>query len=129
MTPRQQRDALLNATIGEPGHPDDYALRRAANDFLKQVLTDETTDALSVLRDFVGAYLNNIALVELMQQLNDGRVDAKEAVNKEREIKAWVIARLRKEQFKAEGGLIQIEQFRQTAARLVQAAVKILRAR
>jgi hypothetical protein len=129
MTPRQQRVALLNATLGAASHPDDVALRRAADQFLKLVLTAETVpEPIDLLRDFVALYIHSVGLVEIGKQLTEGVIDQALAVRREREIRDWIRARLRRETFGVEGPIVSYQQFRQTAARLAETAFTILRA-
>jgi hypothetical protein len=130
MSPRQQRMALLNATIGAASHPDDVALRRAADEFLKQVLTADTTEPepIGLIRDFVASYIFNVSLVEIAKQLDEGQIDQAEALLREREIRDWTRARLRREDFGIDGPLVSLRDFQQTAARLAATALTILQA-
>lgn len=128
MSPRQQRMALLNATIGATSHPDDVALRRAADQFLKVVLTAESEpEPIDLLRDFVAAYINSLGLVELGKELAKGTIDQAVAVQREREIRDWTRVRLRRESFGIEGPVVSFEDFQKTAARLAATAFSILR--
>ncbi|HYN35682.1 MAG TPA: hypothetical protein VEV82_01790, partial [Actinomycetota bacterium] len=119
MSPREQRLALLNATLGDANHPDEFALRRAADEFLKEVLTSEPVpDPVELLRDFVAKLIHSLGIVELMRQLDKGAVDAQAAAKKEKQIAAWIKARLRKESFSVEGTLLSLREFQRTAAKL-----------
>lgn len=129
MSPRQQRIALLNATVGAASHPDDVALRRAADEFLKQVLTAASEPApAELIRDFVASYIFNVGLVEITKQLDQGNIDQVVALEKEREIRDWTRVRLRREDFGIQGAIVSLRDFQQTAARLVSTALTILRA-
>jgi hypothetical protein len=129
MSPRQQRIALLNATVGAASHPDDVALRRAADEFLKQVLTAASEpEPADMIRDFVASYIFNVGLVEITKQLDDGNIDQTVALEKEREIRDWTRVRLRREDFGIQGAIVSLRDFQQTAGRLAATALMILRA-
>lgn len=128
MSPREQRLALLNATLGDANHPDEFALRRAADEFLKEILTrDPIPDPVDLLRDFIAKLIHNLGVVELMKQIDDGAVDAQAAAKKEKRIAAWIQTRLRKESFSVEGTLVSLREFQRTAAKLSATALTILR--
>lgn len=128
MSPREQRLALLNATLGDANHPDEFALRRAADEFLKEILTgNPVPDPVELLRDFIAKLIHNLGVVELMRQIDGGAVDAQAAAKKEKRIAAWVKARLRKESFSVEGTLVSLREFQRTAANLSATALTILR--
>lgn len=128
MSPREQRLALLNATLGDANHPDEFALRRAADEFLKEILISELVpDPVDLLRDFVAKLIHSLGVVELMRQLDEGAVDAQAAAKKEKRIAAWIKARLRKESFNVEGTLVSLREFQRTAAKLSATALTILR--
>jgi hypothetical protein len=128
MSPRQQRIALLNATVGAASHPDDVALRRAADEFLKQVLTAASEpEPAELIRDFVASYIFNVGLVEITKQLDEGNIDQVLALEKEREIRDWTRVRLRREDFGIQGAIVSLRDFQQTAARLASTALTILR--
>lgn len=129
MSPRQQRIALLNATVGAASHPDDVALRRAADEFLKEILTAASEpEPVDLLRDFVAAYIFNVGLVEISKQLDDGAIDQAVAVQKEGEIRDWTRARLRSEDFGIRAAVVSLQDFQRTAGRLASTALTILRA-
>lgn len=128
MSPREQRLALLNATLGDANHPDEFALRRAADEFLKAILTSESVpEPVDLLRDFIARLIHNLGIVELMRQIDDGVVDAPAAAKKEKNIGAWITTRLRRETFKIQGSLVSLSEFQATAARLSATALTILR--
>lgn len=128
MSPRQQRLALLNATIGDATHPDDVAVRRAADEFLKQILTENPPTALDAVRGFVAALILRLGMVELKRQLDSGDIDPATASLKEKTIQDWIQARLRSEDFGLNGAIIAIADFQRTAATLAATALEILRA-
>jgi len=130
MSPRAQRMALLDAILGQPDHPDDVAVRRAADEQLRELLTtspDGDPDPLDLLRGFVGKLIHRVAVVELVDQLDRGATDQAAALRKERRIGEWIRARLRRERFGATGALVALADFQRVAARLLATALSILR--
>jgi hypothetical protein len=130
MSPRAQRMALLNAILGQPDHPDDVAVRRAADEQLREILTttpDGDPDPLDLLRGFIGKLIYRVAVVELVDQLDRGAADQTSALRKERRIGEWIRARLRGERFGVTGALIALADFQRVAARLLATALSILR--
>jgi hypothetical protein len=130
MSPRTQRMALLNAILGQPDHPDDVAVRRAADEQLRELLTtspDGDPDPLDLLRGFVGKLIHQVAVVELVDQLDRGAADQTAALRKERRIGEWIRARLRRERFGATGALVALVDFQRVAARLLATSLSILR--
>lgn len=128
MSPREQRLTLLNATLGDANHPDEFALRRAADEFLKQILTaGQVPKPVELLRDFVAKLIHNLGIVELMRQIDTGAVDARAAARKEKRIGDWIRTRLRRETFDVKGALLSIREFQAVAARLAATALTILR--
>lgn len=66
LSPRLQLAKIIDATIGEAGHPDDYALKRATIEHLKTVLLAETPPPPEVsIRNFVAEWIFQQSLVEL----------------------------------------------------------------
>jgi hypothetical protein len=130
ISPRAQRMALLNAILGQPDHPDDVAVRRAADEQLRELLTtspDGEPDPLDLLRGFVGKLIHRVAVVELVDQLDRGAADQTAALRKERRIGEWIRTRLRRERFGATGTLVALADFQRVAARLLATALSILR--
>jgi hypothetical protein len=130
MSPRAQRMALLDAILGQPDHPDDVAVRRAADEQLRELLTtspDGDPDPLDLLRGFVSKLIHQVAIVELVDQLDRGAADQTAALRKERRIGEWIRARLRRERFGTTGALVALADFQRVAARLLATALSILR--
>jgi hypothetical protein len=130
MSPRAQRMALLDAILGQPNHPDDVAVRRAADEQLREILTSpsgDDPDPLDLLRGFLGKLIHQIAVVELVGQLDRGAADPAVALRKERRLGEWIRARLAREQFGAAGALVALADFQRIAARLLATALSILR--
>jgi hypothetical protein len=130
MSPRAQRMALLDAILGQPNHPDDVAVRRAADEQLREILTSpsgDDPDPLDLLRGFVSRLLHQVAVVELVDQLDRGAADPAVALRKERRLGEWIRARLARERFGATGALVALADFQRIAARLLATALSILR--
>jgi hypothetical protein len=131
MSPRAQRMALLDAILGQPNHPDDVAARRAADEQLREILTAAPSpaapDPLDLLRGFVAKLIHQVAIVELVGQLDQGAADQTAALRKERRLGEWIRARLPRERFGARGVLVTLADFQRVAARLLATALSILR--
>ncbi len=130
MSPRAQRMALLDAILGAPNHPDDVAARRAADEQLREILTAPSgadPDPLDLVRGFVGKLIHQVAVVELVDQLDRSAADPAAALRKERRLGEWIRARLARERFGATGALVALADFQRIAARLLATALSILR--
>jgi hypothetical protein len=127
MSSRQQRIAILAATIGDGDHPEELATRRAANRLLKRLLGGEELPPLQVLREFVISLVEEQTLVEAIRQLDAGETDAAAVARKEQGVRSWIRRRLRDETFGIVGGVVQRGQYAETARRLVRTALRILR--
>jgi hypothetical protein len=114
--------------IGDTTHPDDVALRKAADEFLKKILTASPPTALDAIRDFVASLILRLGMIEVKRQLDSGDVDVAKAIQKEKTIAEWISARLRAENFGLSGVIIAIAQFQNVARRLMATALQILRA-
>ena len=128
LAPRAQRQVLLDAILGEAGHPDDVALRQAADEFLKSILGDTPPEPLETLRRFVASLIFKMGLVEVRQQLKDHDIDASKAVEIERSLNKWIEARLAREDFGSTGRLVKPRDFQVVAMKLVRTAISIIRA-
>ena len=128
LRPTRQCVRILDAVLGEGGHPDDYALRRAVAAAIKEVLqSDQPPDEIDAVRGLVANFVLQIALVELESELTSGQVAPSEAASRESRMRRWVRSRVRLVQFPTSGRL-PIARFREAAARLAQEAIRILRA-
>lgn len=128
LSPTKQCMSILDAVLGEGGHPDEHALRRAVAGAIKEVLqSDAPPDEIETLRSFVANFVFQIALVELQGELTSGHVSAAESAQRESRIQRWLERRVRLLQFPTEGRL-PITRFREAAAGLAQEAIRVLRA-
>jgi len=128
LSPTRQCVRILDAVLGEGGHPDDYALRRAVAAAIKEVLQSvQPPDEVDALRGFVANFVLQIALVELEGELASGQVAPSEAASRESRMRRWIRSRVRLVPFPTSGRL-PIARFREAAAQLSQEAIRILRA-
>lgn len=128
LSPRMQCAMILNAVLGEGAHPDEYVLREAAAEQLKEILVSEDPPSeIDSLRGFIAKYLFGLALVEIRQRLGSGDITAGEAARKESRIRRWAEKRVRTIQVAVEQRL-PVGRFKQTAAKLAREALRLLRA-
>lgn len=116
--------------IGDDGHPDDRAIRQAATEQVKKIVaTDaETPTASEAIKGFISAYIFQLGLVELQNQIMNGTLDVAEALTRERMLRGWVEAKVRGLDIDATPAL-RANTLHQAAADLAQRAVRVLRAR
>lgn len=124
LTVRQQRMRLLDLFIGPGRHPDETALRKAADEFVKGVLSaDEPPDPAACVRGFVAEYLWGVAEVELTNGFNERRLTPEDVTLREREVKDWIDARTRR----IDPGIVTAtpDALRALARRLAETAIDI----
>lgn len=125
--PVRQCATILDAVLGEGGHPDEYALRKASLESLKEVLMSDTPpDEHDVLRGFVVNYIFELSLVELQAQLDAGAVDAPQAAKRERQIRRYLERRVAT--IRLPDGHIGSRDLRTMSAKLTAEAVRVIRA-
>lgn len=130
LSPRARISRLVTLMIGDDGHPDDRAIRQAATEQVKKILaTDgEPPTATEAIKGFVSAYIFQLGLVELQDQITNGTLDGNEAVVRERMLRGWIDAKLRGLDIDASPSL-SANALHQAAADLAQRAIRVLRAR
>lgn len=127
--PRQQCDRILAAVLGDGDHPDEYALKKAAAEQLKAILSSGTLpSALETIQDFVSGYIYQLGLLEIRAQMKAG-LDTARVIGIEKDLKMWIRSRVRA----ARAGLaaaaaIPVAQMRDVAARIGNEAIRIIRA-
>jgi hypothetical protein len=127
--PRSQCARILDAVLGDGGHPDETALRAAAVEQLKAIIIQETPPSESdALRGFIAAFVFQMGLVELRSDLAKGAIDAVEASKKEGRMRRYIDKRVSALQVPT-GGSMKIADFSSQADRLVREAIGLLRAR
>lgn len=130
LTPRARISRLVTLMIGDDGHPDDRAIRQAATEQVKKIVaTDrEPPTASEAIKGFVSAYIFQLGLVELQDQITNGTLDGNEAVTRERMLRGWIDAKVRGLDIDAAPAL-SANSLHQAAADLAQRAIRVLRAR
>lgn len=130
LSPRARISRLVALMIGDDGHPDDRAIRQAATEQVKKIVaTDaEAPTASEALKGFVSAYIFQLGLVELQNQITNGTLDGAEALTRERMLRGWIDAKVRGLDINATPALTA-NTLHQAAADLAQRAVRVLRAR
>lgn len=127
--PRMQCARILDAVLGEAGHPDETALKIAAAEQLKAIVTMATppseTDAL---RGFIAAFVFQMGLVELRADLAKGLIDSATATRKEGRLRRYLERRVSELKVPTTGTM-SIADFSAHADRLVREAIGLLRAR
>lgn len=129
LSPVRQCAEILDAVLGEGAHPDELALRRAALEALKQVLsTAEPPNEVQTLRTFVASYVFELALVEIQRQLNEGGATHDDVVRKESMIKGYIERRTAAVTVDQDG-VVSPTGLTLAAVRLTNEVIKLLRAR
>ncbi|MDN5758683.1 MAG: hypothetical protein L0H59_09140 [Tomitella sp.] len=130
LTPRARISRLVTLMIGDDGHPDDRAIRQAATEQVKKIVaTDsEPPTATEAIKGFVSAYIFQLGLVELQDQITNGTLDGNEAIRRERMLRGWIDAKVRGLSIDASPAL-SANSLHQAAADLAQRAIRVLRAR
>lgn len=131
LSPRAQCARILDAVLGEGGHPDEAALRAAAVEQMKAVLSDPAAPPPAegdALRTFIASYVFQLALVELRSGLERKDIDVPEAARREGQLLRYLKKRVEQLRVPARGRL-PIQQFAQHADRLVREMLNMLRRR
>jgi hypothetical protein len=130
LSPRARISRLVTLMIGDDGHPDDRAIRQAATEQVKKIVaTDaEAPTASEAIKGFVSAYIFQLGLVELQNQITNGTLDGAEALTRERMLRGWIEAKVRGLDIDTTPAL-RANTLHQAAADLAQRAVRVLRAR
>lgn len=128
LPPRTQTARILDAALGDAGHPDDYALRRATAEHLKSVLLAKTPpDPEDTIREFIGEWIFQLGLVELRAQAAAGRLVPQQAARAERRLRDWLSRRVRGVSLPRLGRL-SVQAFSDIAAKVTAEALRLLRA-
>ncbi|MEA5116338.1 MAG: hypothetical protein VB036_01830 [Propionicimonas sp.] len=130
LSPRARISRLVTLMIGDDGHPDDRAIRQAATEQVKKIVaTDgEPPTATEAIKGFVSAYIFQLGLVELQDQIINGTLDGNEAIVRERMLRGWIDAKVRGLDIDASPAL-SANALHQSAADLAQRAIRVLRVR
>lgn len=127
LRPVEQKQRLLDEFLGRPNHPDDAAVRRAADDFLERILTAEVApDPAAVVREFAGALIFEMAVVPLTEGLQANRLTRRDAERAEKILKEWLEARLPAADLGVRGGRIDLSALSATTQTLTATAVDMM---
>ncbi|BBC28845.1 uncharacterized protein SGFS_001360 [Streptomyces graminofaciens] len=125
---RTQISRILQAVLGDAGHPDEAALRRATVKHVKDVLlaTEPPTPEDS-LRGLVAEWIYELGLVELQSQKASDNLTPEEAVRKQGWLRSWLQRKVRHISV-PDTRRMTVKEFTATAARVTREALRILRA-
>jgi hypothetical protein len=128
LPPRTQCARILDAVLGDAGHPDEYALRRATAEHLKNILLAATPPPPEdTVRGFLGEWIFQLGLVELRAQAAAGRLAAQQAVRAERRLRDWLVRRIRGVRLPRFGRL-SVQAFSDIAAKVTAETLRLVRA-
>lgn len=125
----RQCGEILDAVLGEGGHPDEAALRKASLESMKEILSaqDEPELAGSV-ETFVANFVFELALVELQAQVSNGAISPGDVARQEQTIRSYLNRRVKTAGLPT-SGVLQPRELRGHTAKLTKEVVKVLRAR
>ncbi|WTO32962.1 hypothetical protein OG399_45165 [Streptomyces achromogenes] len=125
---RTQISRILQAVLGDAGHPDEAALRRATVKHVKDVLlAAEPPTPEDSLRGLVAEWIYELGLVELQSQKASDNLTPEEAVRKQGWLRSWLQRRVRHISV-PDTRRMTVKDFTATAARVTREALRILRA-
>ncbi|MFF3663377.1 hypothetical protein [Streptomyces olivochromogenes] len=129
LRPLAQVSRILQTVLGDAGHPDEAALRKAATRYVKAVLVDPDPPAQQDgLRGLVTEWIYELSLVELGSQKAQGDLTAQEAISKQRLVRSWLERRLKNIDV-PDTRHMTVREFSATAAEVTGEALRMLRAR
>ncbi|MFD3571819.1 hypothetical protein [Streptomyces sp. NPDC058667] len=129
LRPLAQVSRILQTVLGDAGHPDEAALRKAATRYVKAVLVDPDPPAQQDgLRGLVTEWIYELSLVELGSQKAQGDLTAQEAISKQRWVRSWLERRLKNIDV-PDTRRMTVQEFTATAAKVTGEALRMLRAR
>ncbi|QOV33261.1 hypothetical protein IM697_23765 [Streptomyces ferrugineus] len=125
---RTQISRILQAILGDAGHPDEAALRRATVKHVKDVLlAAEPPTPEDSLRGLVAEWIYELGLVELQSQKASDNLTPEEAVRKQGWLRSWLQRKVRHISV-PDTRRMTVKEFTATAARVTREALRILRA-
>ncbi|MET9562199.1 hypothetical protein [Streptomyces tauricus] len=129
LRPLAQVSRILQTVLGDAGHPDEAALRKAATRYVKAVLVDPDPPAQQDgLRGLVTEWIYELSLVELGSQKAQGDLTAQQAISKQRLVRSWLERRLKNIDV-PDTRRMTVREFSATAAEVTGEALRMLRAR
>ncbi|KUL40090.1 hypothetical protein [Streptomyces regalis] len=125
---RTQVSRILQAVLGDAGHPDEAALRRATVKHVKDILlAAEPPTPEDSLRGLVAEWIYELGLVELQSQKAGDNLTPEEAVRKQGWLRSWLQRRVRHISV-PDTRRMTVKEFTTAAAQVTREALRILRA-
>lgn len=126
---RTQISRILQAVLGDAGHPDDAALRRATAQHVKDViLSPEPPSPEDSLRGLVALWIYELGLVELSSQKAHDSLTPQDVVRKQGWLRSWLQRRVRGIPI-PDAKRMTVQEFSATAAKVTGEALRMLRAK
>jgi hypothetical protein len=125
---RQRYNRILEVAIGEAGHPDEQAMRRAALEQVKAVLSvdpDQAPTALEAVRSFIGELTIQIGLIELSDQYLAEKMTPAQAEQAEAGLRSWVSAKIKRLDLDTYG-TVSTDQLHQVARQMSLDVLRLL---
>jgi hypothetical protein len=128
--PRAQVARLVRLMLGDDGHPDESAIRKAATQQAKRILDPQAEPPTpeTAVKGFISELVLQYGLIELKDQITNNTLDARSALDRENQLRGWIQAKVRRLDL-GTGPALMPTQLHQAAAQLAAQAVRILRAR
>jgi hypothetical protein len=128
LPPRTQCARIVDAVLGDAGHPDDYALKRATVEHLKAVLLAEVPPSPEdSVRSFVAEWIFQLSLVELRAERATRNMTARQTARAEQRLKDWLSRRVRTISV-PQTGRMAVQAFANITARITAEALRLIRA-
>jgi hypothetical protein len=128
LTPRQQSMRIADAVLGDANHPDDFALKRATVEHLKNVLLAEQPPTIEdTVRDFVAEWIFQLGLVELRAENNEQQMTESQIKQSEQKLQRWLKVKVSQMSFPNPQGLTT-QQFSNATAKLTADAINLIKA-
>lgn len=127
LRPTEQKQRLLDAFLGRPNHPDDAAVRKAADGFLEVILTaDEVPDAAGTVREFAMSLIFEMSIVPLTEGLREERLSRRDAQKAEQTLKDWLHERMADVDLGVGDGHVDLTTLAETTRRLTAFGVQMM---
>lgn len=128
LTPRQQSMKIADAVLGDANHPDDFALKRATVEHLKNILLAEQPPTVEdTVRSFVAEWIFQLGLVELRAENNEQQMTESQIKQSEQKLQRWLKVRVGQMSFPNPQGLTT-QQFSNATAKLTADAINLIKA-
>lgn len=97
LSPRMRCAKILDLVLGDAGHPDEAAVRKASAQQVKKIIDPTQPDQTTVesLRDMIGEITLQLGLVELTDQILANTTTPAAATKKENGLRSWIKAKVR----------------------------------